>query len=477
MTSMRFSFTPLAALVVCSLIAVPAHAGPVLIRDSRVQDLAATPVLGRGYSLSTNTFQSACLKDVVTTEPSYDFQYEFKELDTTSTSKSSTTVSANGSYSSFWIEATAKASSTVASEQGRTAHSMQVTLNVDTYYASVNEASTPLSDSAAALLTSEDVPGFFAACGPNYVRGIGRNAQFVSLFTYETRTAKRDASFEASLQVELKRFGSGSFGGSTNNTFNSEASEKNLTITSRGWGLGKDQEGVLISYDLETFKQAIKHAFTSTQNPLTGRVISVEVVPWVENTEFQNTLKLRAEDEVDGREVPLYEKKDILTFNGEFLTEAERAARLRLNMYYKAKVCRDLITTNYYQGGKLGDAGNKKLKNHRLLKAGITLAELDAALKEAEIQKLWKTYEDFLYKGKPNMTACITELLKEPKQAKPATPGVPGAPAGGESASRGTGRGLFLQRFSSLTSCADLQKIFPATLPETIEDHCMPETI
>jgi len=463
-------------------LSVPALAGPVLIRDSRVQDLSTTPVLGRGYSLSTNTFQSACLKDVVITEPSYDFQYVFKEYESSSSSSSTVTVSANGSYSNFWIEATASASSTAAAEQGRSAHSIVVTLNVDTYYASVNEAGTPLSDSAKALLTNNDVPGFFAACGPYYTRGITRNAQFVSLFTYETATSKRDTSFEATLQLELKRFGSGSFGASSSGKFSSEASSKNLTITSRGWGLGKDEKANLVSYDLDTFKAAVKEAYISTQNPLSGRVTSIEVVPWVENTEFQTALNLRGTDVVDGAEVPLYEKKDILTFNGEFLTEAERAARLRLNMYYKAKVCKNQIEGNYYSNGKLTDAVAKaKLKNHRLAKPGITLAELDALLTPAAIQQLWTSYEQYLYKGTPNMTTCINNLLKEPggPVKPPPVPGtggdtnVPAPPAG----NAGTGRGLFIQRFSAVKTCADLQKQFAATLPEKIEDHCMPELL
>ena len=471
-------------IVAAALAASAAHAGPTLIRDSRVMDLATTPVLGRGYSLSTNTFQSACLKDVVITEPSYDFQYTFKEIESTSTSTSSVTTSANGSYSSFWIEATASASATVAQQNGRSAHSILVTLNVDTYYASVNESGTALSTSAAALLTNQDVPGFFAACGPYYTRGINRNAQFVSVFTYETASSKRDTAFEAQLQLQLKGFGSGSFGASTKSNFSNEASSKSLTITSRGWGLGKDQEATLVSYDLETFKAAVKRAFISTQNPLTGRVTAIEVVPWVENTEFQNTLNLRGQDLVDGKEVPLYEKKDILTFNGEFLTEAERAARLRLNMYYKAKVCKNQITSNYYQNGKLDDRVAKaRLKNHRLAKPGITLGELDQLLSEAAVAALWTSYESYLHKGTPNMTTCVTELLREPSApitapAGPATAGAPGAPIGVPAAtSNGSGRGVFLQRFSSIKACADLQKNFAATLPEKIEDHCMAELL
>lgn len=466
-----------AATALAAVVASTAHAGPTLIRDNRIQDLSTTPVLGRGYSLSTNTFQSACLKDVVTTEPSYDFQYTFKEIESSSTATSSVTTSANGSYSAFWIEATASASATVAAQSGRTAHSVLVTLNVDTYYASVNESATSLSTSAAALLTNQDVPGFFAACGPYYTRGITRNAQFVSVFTYETTSSKRDVTFEAELQVQLKGFG-GNFGAKNSSTFGAEASSKYLTITSRGWGLGKDQEATLVSYDLETFKAAVKQAFISTQNPLTGRATSIEVVPWVENTEFQNTLNLRGQDQVDGKDVPLFEKKDILTFNGEFLTEAERAARLRLNIYYKAKVCRNQITSNYYQGGKLtAQAASLKLKNHRLAKPGIALSELDGLLTEAAIAALWKNYEDFLHKGTPNMNNCLTELMREPKA--PTTAGAPPVPGGGAppAANTGSGRGVFLHRFSSIKACADLQKNFAAVLPEKIEDHCMPEPL
>jgi hypothetical protein len=472
--NLRFAAAALAALV-----ASAAQAGPTLIRDNRVQDLATTPVLGRGYSLSTNTFQSACLKDVVITEPSYDFQYTFKELETSSNTTSSTTVSAGGSYSSFWIEATANASATYAASNGRTAHSILVTLNVDTYYASVNEAGTGLSASAASLLTNHDVPGFFAACGPYYTRGITRNAQFVSVFTYETTTSKRDATFEATLQLQLKGFASGSFNSSVNSTFSSEASSKSLTITSRGWGLGKDEGATLVSYDLETFKAAVKQAYISTQNPLTGRVISIEVVPWVENTEFQNTLNLRGQDQVDGKEVPLFEKKDILTFNGEFLTEAERAARLRLNMYYKAKVCKNQITSNYYENGKLApNAARLTLKNHRLGKPGIPLSELDGLLSEAAIATLWKSYEDFLYKGNPNMTDCVDQLMREPAPPRPAgAPSLPGGAPPAADNNAGTGRGVFLRRFSAIKACADLQKNFAAVLPEKVEDNCMPEPL
>ena len=80
-------------------LSMPVYAGPTLIKDSRVRDLTATPVLGRGYSISTNTFQSTCLKDVVITEPSYDFQYTFREYDKSSMRASSGTSQSSVSVS------------------------------------------------------------------------------------------------------------------------------------------------------------------------------------------------------------------------------------------------------------------------------------------------------------------------------------------------------------------------------------------
>jgi hypothetical protein len=464
------------AALVLLLAATSAGAGPTLIRDSRVEDLSTTPLLGRGYSISTNSFQSACLKDVIITEPSYDFQYVFKELESSTASSSSMTVSANAAYSGFFIDAAVSQSVARATQSGRTAHNILVTLNMDTYYASVNEAGTPLSPAASALLGNQDVPGFFGACGPYYTRGITRNAQFVSVFTYETTSTKRDTQFESALQLQLKGF-SGGGSATAQGAFSTEAASRNLTITSRGWGLGKNEDAALISYDLDTFKAAIKQAFLSMQNPLTGRVTSIEVVPWVENAEFQATLNMRGQDIVLGKEVPLYEKKDILVFNGEFLTEAERAARVRLNLYYKAKVCKDAIVANYYEAGTLPAAVQKRqLKNHRLLKPGITLGELDSLLKDSEIEKLWRSYEDFLYMGKANMEACVTSLLREPNPVAVASASSSDS-SGGAAQASGTGRGIFLQRFTSVKSCVDLQKIFPVQLPEKIEDNCMPEPL
>jgi len=357
---------------------------------------------------------------------------------------------------------------------------------MDTYYGSVNESGTPLSDSAAALLEREDVPGFFAACGPYYVRGINRNAQLVSLFTYETTESSRDVSFEASISGRLKGFfgGGASFNSTSAGEFSSKASSRNLTITTRGWGLGKQADAALISYDLDTFKQAVKDAFLSMQNPLTGRVTSVEVVPWVENTDFQVKLNMNGNDVVSGKTVPLYEKKDILTMNGEFLAEMERASRARLNAYYTAKMCRNTILGKWSTDGKalLPDVAKKTLKNQRLGPADpkpITVEQLFNAVSDASTRSLYEEYSKFTFAGPTSVRACVAKLMADPNNAPAARPAAAGAaaspaPAGGPADDSGVGRGIFLKRYIDHKECTDLQAMFVAAR-QPFEDYCMPE--
>src|SRR6185369_5571484 len=127
-------------------------------------------------------------------------------------------------------------------------------------------------------------------------------------------------------------------------------------------------------------------AFISMQNPLTGRVTSIEVVPWVENTAFQTKLNMTGTDMISGKPVPLYEKKDILTMNGEFLAEMERAARARLNAYYTARMCKTSIMAQWSQDGRtlLSEAAKLPLRNHRLGPADKTVVTMDAMLKAVD---------------------------------------------------------------------------------------------
>lgn len=62
--------------IVAALLAIlvpAADASPYVISDDRVRSMDITPVLGRGYSIMTNSYQSTCLQVEETTVPSYNY--------------------------------------------------------------------------------------------------------------------------------------------------------------------------------------------------------------------------------------------------------------------------------------------------------------------------------------------------------------------------------------------------------------------
>jgi hypothetical protein len=130
-----------------------------------------------------------------------------------------------------------------------TSHSIIVVVNVEVYYASIDEAQTKLSEAAGELLANNDIPGFFDGCGAYYIRSINRRASFVSKYTYKTKDTKRDYSFEAKLELELKAMGvaSAKIGVESSTKFAQEASSKSLTIESTALGLGKEVKASLVA--------------------------------------------------------------------------------------------------------------------------------------------------------------------------------------------------------------------------------------
>ncbi len=446
MTS-RFVLLSKIMVIALLLAALDAAAGPVIIRDNRVTDIGTTPVLGRGYTMSTNTFQSICLRNVTITEPSYDFTYRFEEMQGEGSSSKSNTNNApivsdpiiNESYRSYVESVTSKEGQTVTREgKTYTRHRMVAIIDLDSYYASVDEATTNLSDSAKALLTGNDLPGFFDSCGSYYVRSLNRRAKLVSVFEYEKTGTERDVEFEGMIETMIKSFGLVESGGNKRyeqqgdaetmssklkEKFSEKATEMRLTITTAGFGLGKDKEATLISYDIDSFKQAIKDAFKAMQNPLTGKVVSIEVIPWVENTEFQNFVKLNeavtipATKDEKGAAVPAkvlqpYQMKHNVSENSEFLAEIKKNDRNLLNIYYKAKMCKSNFDNNWRQDGKLKQVyADKFLLNHRT-GASASISELDSRLNDDYIENLYAREQDFMYTGENSGSKCINSLIK-----------------------------------------------------------------
>jgi len=469
-------------------------AGPIIIRDNRVTDIGTTPALGRGYTMSTNTFQSICLKDVKFTQPSYDFTYRFEEMKGEGESSTSTRTDKpevsdpiiNPGFRKYIESVTTKKGETVTRE-GKTysRHRMVATIDLDSYYASVDESTTGLSDSAKSLLDNNDLPGYFDSCGSYYVRGINRRAKLVSVFEYEAEGTERDEEFEGMIETQVKSFGeviktqrSGWWFWQRQTTtttyeqqgatqtesyklqqqFKEKASKSRLTITTAGFGLGKDEEATLISYDIDSFKQAIVDAFKAMQNPLTGKVISIEIVPWVENTEFQNYVRLNEQITIPatrderGAAVPEkvlqpYQMKHNISENAEFIAEIKKNDRNLLNIYYKAKMCKSYFDMNYRDKGDLRpEYAESFIFNHRT-GSSIKMADLNAVLTDPYIESLYAKEQDFMYTGQDAASKCMDVMIKND---------------------------IRTVHYRNIKECQAVVKNMGNLEPEIVDDHCMP---
>jgi hypothetical protein len=499
------------------------HAGPTVISDEMLRDTRVTPALGRGYSISTNTFQSICLTGIKRTKPSYNFDYTFDDVDEKMEQKGEKGVSTSFSIRPGWLFrsflAGYGASGSISGHYTNKVtnketynHNILVTLSFDAYYSSVDEAETKLADAPSTLLQRKDVPGFFDACGMYYVRSISRQSALYAVFTYESDTETRDIDFEMSLKASIRNWAIEV--SSENSAFNkttTTTSSHRTTIHMMGFGLGKqDKEPTLnealVATNLDEFKTAIRAAFKAAQGEDTGMVSAIEVVPWVENPDFQKQLELKPETVPDLDELGFpnkdkdgnpktktmlpYEQKRILTENAGFLSEVDRAARAKLNVYYKAKQCRQQINLDYMQ---VDDQGNWKfisgrdqtvVKNNRqsatMGQDAETMSVGDLYNKELSperLQLIYMEYDAFMYGGSDASTGITDDKASRERASQAYQLGkyprdlFPGAI---QCVSDLLNTGFTTTSFHQIPTCRRIEEQMVAVSGRVIDDYCMP---
>jgi hypothetical protein len=500
-----------AGLAAASLFtAVPrAQAGPTVIRSEMLQDTAVTPVLGRGYSLATNTFQSICLVDVPKTKPSYDFHYNFEDIDNTGMTKRDVTAKVKGSFVKYdggFFDVDVSGDLKYVDNEKRTwfKHHIVVSIDIAAYYASVDEGKARMADAPSELLKNNDVPGFFDGCGLYYTRSISRKSSFDSIFTYESLDAERDQQFEMHLKSVIKAFGQevSNLQTDVDTKFRNEIKEKRTTIVSHGFGLAKDDKADLISYNLETFRAAIKSAFVSMQNDDVGMVTAIEVVPWVENPQFQALLKLppREIDKPGGQPgekitVSPYAQKRILSQNAEFMSELDRAARAKLNVFYKAKQCRAQTNFDFMEPDDQGtwkfgpvnplkpedgDWSTRQIINNRTQADPISLAQLYATMTDDKLALIFAEYESFLYGG-ADPAVGVDDPARRKEAARAAfTSGkypVDLFPGVVTCVSDLLSDGFTTRSYRKIPSCERVEETFAVISGQAIDDYCMPTLV
>ena len=421
-------------------------AGSRVIRDNRLDDLGVSPTLGRGYSIATNTYQSTCMSDIQTITPSYDLKYSFNEIEQNWEREFSNQFSLEAKFQYLFLKGNVSFETETSGNDTYHYHHIFAKIQVDSYYYSMDESSSNLSEAAITLLKNGDTVSFFDACGPYYIRNIGRHSNFYAMLRYRTTSSTRDSSFDIKTKATLRGFFSGSAESEISREYRTEAESKNLSISIWAHGLGKDQLANLIPTDLDSFKTAIREAIQTMQDPDAGRVTSIEVAPWVENVQFQQNLTL------EEAEISDFLRRRNLEANSELIAEIDRIDRSQVDQYHKALNCRRVLEEQYLESemydpertwfDNIVDPQNEEKQ--------IALVDFDSSLSESVVENLYTTNSIFM-EGNDNdyegAVSCITQLEEQ---------------------------GLDAVHFRSIQTC-NQARAFSVPVNPLLDQYCLPE--
>ena len=196
------------------------------------------------------------------------------------------------SFGYWWFKGKVDVNSSSSSKVKTKTRYIAATMRIERYYSSLREENSPLNGPAAELLNLQDYVGFFKACGPNYIRGIRRAQEVTAMFSFKSSDVETASQYASNVQVT-----SGWWNQKYNRNFSSKSkynsASSSLRITIVGFGMGLSEEGseTLVASTLQDFDKVMKFAFNSmTKNKNSvhiGMVYGMEVVPWVQNTQFQ----------------------------------------------------------------------------------------------------------------------------------------------------------------------------------------------
>uniref|UniRef100_A0A7S1BJC4 Uncharacterized protein n=1 Tax=Corethron hystrix TaxID=216773 RepID=A0A7S1BJC4_9STRA len=170
---------------------------------------------------------------------------------------------------------------------------------------------------------------FFQACGPSFIRSMRRSCEFSTLFDLKTE----EATDTATLDYIIQSAGS-SISDST--VIAESTSSEDLTISMTAYGIDISSSNAFMARSFDAYGDVLDAAFKSCMDPNVGLVKSIEVVPWVNNVQFQNIAKLDRSLETGTAEQSRMLSPFLRRFN--LITNAEHVGRL-------AEVLRHRMTT------------------------------------------------------------------------------------------------------------------------------------
>ena len=355
------------------------QSAPLLITDNRIENLNGFPTIGRGYSLHSNKLQSICFKSVEKTKPTFDLNYELQEVDDAFFRQISVTDKDRLSKSRLFNFV--KKYYKEYEDEGDASYPLKnliVRLEVNTYYYALDETQSNLSESVEKLLAREQYVSFFNSCGQYYVRAVGSFSTYLALIQYRmSGDPEKDREFNSMLEKGLFKF-------SGNDAMKIKKIEeiadvRDLRVFIEGTGLTKRGGEIvnLVPLDINQFRKTVQDAVKLMQEPDSGIISSMEVVPWVENPNFIASLKKEKKVKTAKGEVIAIDPKmqfirqQRLIANSGVITEINNISNLQIEKFNIATMCLKELFSKYVdeEGKDLFDnlRGIKKVKKFESL--------------------------------------------------------------------------------------------------------------
>jgi hypothetical protein len=286
-------FAAAAALLIL-VAASRAQGAPRTIRDDRVNWISGVPTLGRGFSIQSNKLQSMCFEKVKETRPSFDFEYEIKEITGKDLDLAETGPfdRVRNSRVGFFLRKHLDEAKAMQKAGGGTFRTLLAQVVVNSYHRSVDETGSDLDPSAKHLLQELHYTSFFQSCGFFYIRSVRTFSVYVALLQFRVSSdTNADNRFIDELQRGLLSFGSESpLQHEALVVLGQQAQSRNLRAFVSSLGLGKGKSLNLVPLSIEQFRETIQNAAKLMEDPEAGVVSELEVAPWIDNPDVASIL-------------------------------------------------------------------------------------------------------------------------------------------------------------------------------------------
>ncbi|HEY8208696.1 MAG TPA: hypothetical protein VIG99_14500 [Myxococcaceae bacterium] len=359
-----------------------------------------------------------CFEKVKAPDPVFDFYYDFDRVDGDYLQR----LGAGGNWAidgellEFIQDHLPKGSAGIPDPTKQVNIVARITL--ESYYATLDESGSPVSKSARALVEEGRHTAFFSACGFFYVRSLRYSSTFMALFQFAGLPSDEDERLEQMLRAGLFELGSGQSTGEMERL----AQALGMKIFVRGVGLGHSSKlANLVPTNLKELRQSIESAAELMQAATSGRIIAMEIAPWIEHPDLRSFFFSKP---VPGEST--FGRSQNMELNSQVVTAINQGRAHLLEEYYLSSLCRrDLL--EYYPIEKSDYSGHfdvvydpqrTTFQNHHHpneVERRITLQEFRDYFEKYPPRVFLEKANRFMYGagGHEGAEGCVTALLKE----------------------------------------------------------------